>query len=68
MYTADLFNKLEAVQRDVVRFAYSPRSNVTEMLQRREWDSIQMKRSVAQLTMMFKIVNSQIAIPASNFL
>ena len=70
-YTVDLINKLEAVQRRAARFAcrdYNPRSSVTEMLQKLEWDSLQTRRSAARLTMMFKIVNSQVAIPASKFL
>ena len=70
-YTTDLINKLEAVQRHAARFAcrdYSPRSSVTEMLQKLEWDSLQTRRSAARLTMMFKIVNTQVAIPASKFL
>ena len=70
-YTTDLINKLEAVQQRAARCAcrdYSPRSSVTEMLQKLEWDSLQTRRSAARLSMMFKIVNDQVAVPASKFL
>jgi hypothetical protein len=62
-YTADLSNKLEAVQRRAARFAcrdYSPLSSVKEMLEQLEWDTLQLRRKAARLTMMYKITNDQV--------
>ena len=33
-----------------------------------QWDSMQLRRKASRLTMMHKIVNDQVAIPASKFL
>ena len=70
-YTVDLIQKLEAVQRRAARFVcrdYSPYSSVTTMLKNLEWDTLQLRRKAARLTMMHKIVNGQVAIPASDLL
>ena len=50
---------------------YSPYSSVTTMLKNLEWDTLQLRRKAARLTMMNmmnKIVNSQVAMPASDLL
>ena len=70
-YTDVLIQKLEAVQRRAARFVcrdYSPYSSVTTMLKNLEWDTLQLRRKAARLTMMHKIVNGQVAIPASDLL
>ena len=70
-FTSNQIDKLEAVQRRAARFAirdYDYTSSVTKMLQELDWHPLQMRRSVARLTMMQKIVTGQVAIPAQKFL
>ncbi len=69
--TNNLIDKLEAVQRKAARFVcrdYRPTSSVTDMLAKLNWDSLQMRRTATRLTMLHKITNDQVAIPASTFL
>ena len=59
-HTVDLIQKLEAMQRRAARFVcrnYSPYSTVTTILKNLEWDTLQLRRKAARLTMMYKIVN-----------
>ena len=44
------------------------RSSVTDMLAKLKWDTLQMRRKATRLTMLHKITNDQVAIPASTYL
>ena len=69
--TATLTDKIEAVQRKAARFVcrdYHMRSSVTDMLAKLKWDTLQMRRKATRLTMLHKITNDQVAIPASTYL
>ena len=66
-----LIQKLEAVQRRAARFAcrnYDRHSSVTKMLEDLKWDSLQMRRQANRLTLLYKSINGQVAIPAQTFL
>ncbi len=69
--TKELITKLEAVQRKAARFAcrdYSRESSVSAMLLKLNLDPLQLRRQATRLTLMYKITNSQVAIPAQKFL
>ena len=66
-----LIHKVEAVQRRAARFAsrdYDYNSSVTKMLENLKWDTLQMRRQVSRLTVLYKSINDQVAIPAQSFL
>ena len=63
--------KLEAVQRRAARFAcrdYDRYSSVTDMLNDLKWDPLQSRRQVNRLTLMYKSLHGQVAIPAKQLL
>ncbi|KAK3096098.1 hypothetical protein FSP39_023212 [Pinctada imbricata] len=67
----DSINKLEAVQRRAARFAtgdYQRTSSVTSMLQQLQWQTLQHRRNIAQVTMMYRIAHDLVDIPAAQFL
>ena len=70
-YNQGLIQKLEAVQRRAARFACrnnDHHSSVTKMLEDLKWDSLQMHRQANRLTLLYKSINGQVAIPAQTFL
>jgi hypothetical protein len=70
-YTKKMESKLEAVQRRAARYAtnrYHNTSSVTSMLDHLEWETLEARRTKAQLTMFFKIVNNLVDIPADKHL
>ena len=63
--------ELEKIQRRGARFVfndYSRTSSVTAMLSKLDWVPLAERRHDARLTMMFKIINDLIAIPAEEYL
>ena len=70
-HTKALTNKLEMVQRRAARFTtnrYHNTSSVTDMLEHLGWETLESRRTKAQLTMFFKIVNDLVAIPHEQYL
>ena len=64
-YLAKDIKKIEAVQRRSARFVtrnYSWTQSVTELLSELGWETLEKRRSNASLTMMFKIINNEVAI------
>ena len=62
---------LEAVQRRAARFVkndYSSFSIVTAMMQDLEWPTLEERRWVSKVTMLFKILNDIVCIPADQYL
>ena len=62
---------LEAVQRRAARFVkndYSNFSSVTAMMQDLEWPTLEERRWVIKVTMLFKILNDIVCIPADQYL
>ena len=58
-------NKIEMVQRRGARFVkhrYHNRSSVTDLLEDLKWKSLETRRKESRLTMMYKIVNQQVAV------
>ena len=61
-------NKLERVQRRAARFVlnyYSHYSSVNQMLKTLNWPTLQVRRTVSKITLMYKIVNNLVAVPHS---
>ena len=59
-------DKVESIQRSAARYVmndYSRQSNVTTLLQDLGWDSLQQRREVARVTMIYSITNKLIDIP-----
>lgn len=64
-------NKLEMVQRRAARYAtnrFRNTSSVSDMLESLQWESLQSRRAKIQLTMLFKIINNLVDIPAADYL
>ena len=58
------------VQRRAARYAtnrYLNTSSVTDMLEDLNWDTLVTRRAKSQVTMLFKIVNGLVDIPAADF-
>jgi hypothetical protein len=67
----DSINKVEAVQRRAARFDtgdYQRTRSVTVMLQQRQWQTLQSRRTYAQTLMMYRIVYNLVDIPAEHHL
>ena len=63
--------KLESIQRRAARFVmndYSQESSVTSMLQKLDWQSLEHRRSVAKVSMLYRITNKLIDIPDTQLL
>ena len=61
--------RIEKIQRKAARFVksdYQRTSSVTSMLKDLGWESLQQRRKINRLSMMYKIVNNQVAIPPTN--
>ena len=70
-HTKDLTYKLEMVQRRAARYVtnrYHNTSSVTSMLDHLQWESLESRRTKAQLTMFYKITNDLVDIPADQYL
>ena len=70
-YHKDQIHKLEMVQRRAARYAtnrYHNTSSVSEMLDHLNWETLESRRTKAQLTMMFRIVNSLVDVPLEQYL
>ena len=69
-YTIQAKKRIEMVQRRAARYAtnrYRNTSSVTDMLEDLNWDTLETRRSKSQVTMMFKIINGLVDIPAADF-
>ena len=70
-YTKTLTNKVEMVQRRAARYAtnrYHNTSSVTTMLNQLDWETLEDRRTKAQLTMFYRITNDLVDIPADQYL
>ena len=70
-YTAAGKRKFEMVQRRAARYAtnhYHNPSSVTDMLQDLDWESLDSRRVKIQLTLLFKVIQDLVDIPASAYL
>ena len=70
-YQKDQIYKLEMVQRRAARYTtnrYHNASSVSDMLDHLQWESLESRRTKAQLTMMYKIVNDLVDVPAKQYL
>ena len=70
-YTKDQKRKLEMVQRRAARYVtnrHHNTSSVTSMLDQLGWESLESRRTKAQLTMFYKIVNGLVDIPSDQYL
>ena len=64
-------HKVEMVQRRAARYVtsrYRNTSSVTDMLEEREWESLESRRVKARVTMLYNIIQDLIDIPASKYL
>ena len=65
-YEDEDIKRLEKIQRKAARFVkkdYRNTSSVTTMMNDLGWETLQRRRKVNRLTMMYKIVNKHVAIP-----
>ena len=59
-------DRIEMSQRRAARYvtnSHNNRSSVNQMLEHLEWKSLEQRRKVARLTMMYKITNEKVTIP-----
>ena len=64
-YTKSNINKLEMVQRRSARHVlnrYRSTSSVGEMLEQLEWETLEVRRKFARLSMLYKMVKSLVAV------
>ena len=62
--------KIEMVQRRAARYVtsrYRNMSSVTDMLEDLGWDTLETRRAKSQVTMMYKIMNGLVDIPAADY-
>ena len=67
-YTKKDIQILEAVQRSAARFVNNQFCSVTAMMQDLEWPTLEERRWVTKVTMLFKILNDIVCIPADQYL
>ena len=70
-YHKDQIYKLEMVQQRAARYTtnrYHNTSSVSEMLDHLNWETLKSRRTKAQFTMMFRIVNSLVDVPLKQYL
>ena len=63
--------KIEMVQSRAAKYAtnrYHNTSSVTDMLQDLDWESLESRRVILQLTLLFKVIQDLVDIPASAYL
>jgi hypothetical protein len=66
-HTRANINKVESIQRRAARFVtnnYDPRASVTTLLQDLNWPTLQHRRELAKLVMMYRITYHLIEIPS----
>ena len=64
-------DKIDMVQRRAARFVkndYGRTSSVTEMMSNLGWDTLQKRRDLARLSMMYRIVHELVDIPVESYL
>ena len=64
-------DKIEMVQRRAARFVtndYGLKGSVTEMIADLGWDTLQKRRDLARLSMMYRIVHNLVDIPVEPYL
>jgi len=62
-------NKLEKIQRTAARWilsSYSCKASVTSLLQQSQLESLEERRKIQRLAFMYKILNGQVAVPATS--
>jgi hypothetical protein len=70
-HTQANINKVESIQRRAARFVtnnYDPRASVTTLLQDLNWPTLQHRRQLAKLIMMYRITYHLIEIPSITYL
>ena len=68
-YQQNNIHKLEMVQRRAARYVknrYNNTSSVTDLLHQLEWDTLENRRKIARLTLMYKITNGIVNIDPSS--
>ena len=68
-YTKADSNKLEKIQRTAARWilsSYSYKTSVTLLLQQLQLESLEERRKIQRLAFMYKILNDQVAVPATS--
>jgi len=68
-YTKADSNKLEKIQRTAARLilsSYSYKTSVTSLLQQLQLESLEERRKIQRLAFMYKILNHQVAVPATS--
>ena len=67
-HTAKDAARIEAVQRKSARWVksnYAPRASVTELLKELKWSSLEDRRKILRLTLLYKIYNHKVAVDHS---
>ena len=70
-YTKDLSYKLEMLQKRAARYVtnrYHNTSSVSSMIDHLGWETLESRRTKAQLIMIYKMANELVDIPASQYL
>jgi len=70
-YTKQDINKTESVQNRAARFTtgdYRRTSSVTAMKEQLHWQTLQQRRHQAKVTMLYKVRNGLVAVPAEQYL
>ena len=70
-YTDKDIRKIEMVQRRAARYVtnrHHNTSSVTEMINELGWETLECRRQKIQLTLLYKIINNLVDIPASDYL
>ena len=71
LYTARNIQQLEAVQRRAAKFVtgdYKTTSSTSQMIANLGWSSLQQRRTVARLVMMYRITHDLVDIPVAQYL
>ena len=69
-HTAHNINRLEMVQRRAARYTtniWERQASVTALLQKLGWITLQERRKISRLVMMYKITNGLVAIPVAQY-
>ena len=67
-YQKDQTHKLEMAQQRYITNRYHNTSSVSDMLDHLDMESLESRRIKAQLTMMFRIINNLVDVPALQYL
>ena len=70
-HTKDKTSKIEPVQRRAARYVtncFERTDSVTSMLLDLKWETLESRRKICQFTLLFKIVNDLIDVPADPYL